>query len=155
MKYRNSTILRATRLISEAFDLDDPMNGYNNISEPEMPGRDAVQGPIDLMDGETDDSQTYDVDVANPVCPCCGARLNIVDSSDDSDDEIDLGDIEAMDKDLEPSNDDSENDDAYISLDSLDIDDEEEDEDDEESEEEEEEESEDEEEEEGEKVEAF
>lgn len=148
--YRNSTIFRASRLISEAFDLDDPMNSMDNsFAQYDQEQSQGPVGPVELADGE-DEEQSYDVDVANPVCPCCGARLNIVDSKED-DEEVDLGDIEAMDPSLEPKS-DGENEDAYVSLDSLDIDDEEEEDDEEEKNEEPEE---DEEEESGEKVEAF
>lgn len=147
--YRNSTIFRASRLISEAFDLDDPMNSFDMSSQ--VPASEApAMGPVDLADGE-DDEQTYDVDVANPVCPCCGARLNIVDSKEDEE-KVDLGDIEVMDPSLEPES-NGENEDAYVSIDDLGDDEEEDDEDDEEDSESESEE--DEEEESGEKVEAF
>lgn len=147
--YRNSTIFRASRLISEAFDLDDPMNSFD-MSSQEPASEAPAMGPVDLADGE-DDEQTYDVDVANPVCPCCGARLNIVDSKEDEE-KVDLGDIEVMDPSLEPES-NGENEDAYVSIDDLGDDEEEDDEDDEEDSESESEE--DEEEESGEKVEAF
>lgn len=149
--YRNSTIFRASRLISEAFDLDDPMNSFDMSSQEPAPEAQAM-GPVDLADGE-DDEQTYDVDVANPVCPCCGARLNIVDSKEDEE-KVDLGDIEVMDPSLEPES-NGENEDAYVSIDDLGDDEEEDDEDDEEDSESESEPEDDEEEESGEKVEAF
>lgn len=36
----------------------------------------------DLIDNkpEADSDETFDLDLSNPVCPCCGARLNVVDN---------------------------------------------------------------------------
>lgn len=149
-KYTQNTLYRASRLLGEAFDLDDPMNNF---------GPESIDVPTTDLAGATDDSpvesdeteQTYDVDVANPVCPCCGVRLNIVDSAESSEAD-DLG-VEVMDPTLEPQGSDSGNEDAYVTLDSLSFGDDEE-EDDETSEEDPEQED-DEEEEYGEKVEAF
>ena len=154
MNHRNNTIYRASRLLSEAFDLDDPMNEFGNAEENngfesfDADNNDVSADEFDKLDDKDDTDQTYDVDVGNPVCPCCGARLNIVDSNEDDDETSALPDgIEAMDASLEPKSDDAENQDAYVSIDDLGSDDEEE--------EEEETPEEDEDEESGEKIEAF
>lgn len=114
----NDTLFCASRLLSEAFDIDDPMNTI----EP------AEESPDETEDTsvETDEpAESYDVDVANPVCPCCGARLNIVDTELTNDEP----DITAMDPSLEPDNSNMENDDTYVSINDVSDDDDIEDED--------------------------
>lgn len=112
----NDTLFRASRLLSEAFDIDDPMNTMEPADEP------AEETPDETEDSpvETDEPvESYDVDVANPVCPCCGARLNIVDTELTNDEP----DITAMDPSLEPDNSNMENDDTYVSINDVSDDD--------------------------------
>ena len=111
--YRDSIILRASKLMNEAFDMDN----YNQ--DPNAPVEET-EGPEELDDTTLNDDaeQTYDVDVANPICPCCGARLNIVDNSDEESEDEENG-IEAMDPSLEPEE-YTDNDDAYVTIDDID-----------------------------------
>lgn len=143
-KHSQNTLYRASQLLSEAYDLDDPMNNFNDstdfdsTAQLEMPAETSVE-----------EEQSFEVDVANPVCPCCGARLNIVDSSE-SDDSGTIDGIEVMDASLEPASEEKDNNDTYVTLDDLSFDDEPASESEEEEDEEE-----DPDEESGEKVEAF
>lgn len=50
---------------------------------------DVIEDKIDALSDKTpkaDDDETFDLDLSNPVCPCCGARLNIIDSVPDTED---------------------------------------------------------------------
>ena len=50
---------------------------------------DVIEDKIDALSDKTpkaDDDETFDLDLSNPVCPCCGARLNIVDAVPDTED---------------------------------------------------------------------
>lgn len=47
---------------------------------------DTVQ--LDLEPQETENVEAYDIDVNNPVCPCCGKRLNIVNTNVETDEFI-------------------------------------------------------------------
>lgn len=111
----NDTLFRASRLLSEAFDIDDPMNTMEPVDSIDEPAEETEDAPA-----ETDEpAESYDVDVANPVCPCCGARLNIVDTELTNDEP----DITAMDPSLEPDNSNMENDDTYVSINDVSDDD--------------------------------
>lgn len=58
----------------------------------------ALEDKLDTMDiAKGDDDEVFDLDISNPVCPCCGSRLNIVNDAETD------GDI-----DLDGDNDDSE-----------------------------------------------
>ena len=39
-----------------------------------------------LIDKQPDADDEFDLDISNPVCPCCGARLNIIDNTADTED---------------------------------------------------------------------
>lgn len=39
-----------------------------------------------LIDKQPDADEEFDLDISNPVCPCCGARLNIIDNTADTED---------------------------------------------------------------------
>lgn len=50
---------------------------------------DVIEDKIDALSDKTpkaDDDETFDLDLSNPVCPCCGARLNIIDAVPDTED---------------------------------------------------------------------
>lgn len=117
MSYRNNTFYRASRLLREAFDFDDPMNDFDQSETEEV-----TETPEEAKE------QTYDVDVANPVCPCCGVRLNIVDTEEEDSADSETDGIEAMDASLEPTSLNDENPDTYISIDGLGAEEEEEEE---------------------------
>ena len=117
---------------------------------------DVIEDKIDALSDKTpkaDDDETFDLDLSNPVCPCCGARLNIIDSVPDkedfdnkeSDEDADIDgisdlldgegpteepetegeDISAMDDALDNVEDLGYNDDGgYVSLDNITDDDE-------------------------------
>lgn len=77
-----------------------------------------IEGRLDTIETKLDDllgqkqadpapeDEYYDLDLSNPVCPHCGARLNIVDDSaetNDIDDQIIDGDFDTEDEtDVEP-----------------------------------------------------
>lgn len=113
----------------------------------------SIEDKLDtLVDDKPEDDEEFDLDLSNPVCPCCGARLNIlntiadtediaVDDEDDSeleDTNIDgLGDlldgempetegeeITTMDDDMDSYEELGFNDDEYVSLDDEDEDEE-------------------------------
>lgn len=43
---------------------------------------------LDLEPKETKNVEAYDIDVNNPICPCCGKRLNIVNTNVETDEFI-------------------------------------------------------------------
>lgn len=120
---------------------------------------DVIEDKIDALSDKTpkaDDDETFDLDLSNPVCPCCGARLNIIDSVPDTEDfdtkegdedadidgisdlldgegpteepETEGEDISAMDDALDNVEDLGYNDDdGYVSLDNITDDDDDED----------------------------
>lgn len=50
----------------------------------------ALEDKIDTMDiAKGDDDEVFDLDISNPVCPCCGSRLNIVNDAE-TDDSVDI-----------------------------------------------------------------
>ena len=58
------------------------------IDPNDIAGRlDAIEDKLDdIADNkpQADEDETFDLDLANPVCPCCGARLNILNTVDDT-----------------------------------------------------------------------
>lgn len=78
----------------------------------------SIEGRLDTIETKLDDllgqkqadpaaeDEYYDLDLSNPICPHCGARLNIVDDSaetNDIDDQIIDGDFDTEDEtDVEP-----------------------------------------------------
>jgi len=76
----------------EDLDLDDDTEGEEDenpeIDPNDIAGRlDAIEDKLDdIADkNEPDEDETFDLDLANPVCPCCGARLNILNTVADTD----------------------------------------------------------------------
>ena len=75
----------------EDLDLDDDTEGEEEDSDldpTDIAGRlDAIEDKLDdIADkNEPDEDETFDLDLANPVCPCCGARLNILNTVADTD----------------------------------------------------------------------
>ena len=71
-------------------DLDDDTEGEEEDSDldpDDIAGRlDAIEDKLDdIADkNEPDEDETFDLDLANPVCPCCGARLNILNTVADT-----------------------------------------------------------------------
>lgn len=71
-------------------DLDDDTEGEeeDSVLDPDgIAGRlDAIEAKLDdIADkNEPDEDETFDLDLANPVCPCCGARLNILNTVADT-----------------------------------------------------------------------
>ena len=75
----------------EDLDLDDDTEGEEDenpeIDPNDIAGRlDAIEDKLDdIADkNEPDEDETFDLDLANPVCPCCGARLNILNTIADT-----------------------------------------------------------------------
>ena len=74
----------------EDSDLDDDTEGEeeDSVLDPDgIAGRlDAIEAKLDdIADkNEPDEDETFDLDLANPVCPCCGARLNILNTVADT-----------------------------------------------------------------------
>lgn len=71
---------------------DDELEGDEDenpeIDPNDIAGRlDAIEDKLDdIADkNEPDEDETFDLDLANPVCPCCGARLNILNTVADTD----------------------------------------------------------------------
>lgn len=67
---------------------DDTEDDENSEIDPnDIAGRlDAIEDKLDdIADkNEPDEDETFDLDLANPVCPCCGARLNILNTVADT-----------------------------------------------------------------------
>ena len=74
----------------EDSDLDDETEteDEDSVLDPDgIAGRlDAIEAKLDdIADKkEPDEDETFDLDLANPVCPCCGARLNILNTVADT-----------------------------------------------------------------------
>lgn len=74
----------------EDLDLDDDTEVEEEDSDldpNDIAGRlDAIEDKLDdIADkNEPDEDETFDLDLANPVCPCCGARLNILNTIADT-----------------------------------------------------------------------
>lgn len=74
----------------EDLDLDDDTEVEKEDSDldpNDIAGRlDAIEDKLDdIADkNEPDEDETFDLDLANPVCPCCGARLNILNTIADT-----------------------------------------------------------------------
>ena len=68
---------------------DDTEDDENPEIDPnDIAGRlDAIEDKLDdIADkNEPDEDETFDLDLANPVCPCCGARLTILNTVADTD----------------------------------------------------------------------
>lgn len=59
----------------EIVDMDD-LND-DDSTEGDLEDRiEALEDKVEALD-HSDDDEEFEVDLANPVCPCCGARLNI------------------------------------------------------------------------------
>lgn len=78
---------------SELTDLDATEETEEEEVDPEdqdiYSRLDVIEDKIDALSDKTpkaDDDETFDLDLSNPVCPCCGARLNIIDSVPDTED---------------------------------------------------------------------
>lgn len=54
---------------NDIVDLDDINGDLEDRVE-------ALEDKVETLD-HSDDDEVFEVDLANPVCPCCGARLNI------------------------------------------------------------------------------
>lgn len=72
----------------EDSDLDDETEDEDSDLDPDdIVGRlDVIEDKLDdIADkNEPDEDETFDLDLANPVCPCCGARLNILNTVADT-----------------------------------------------------------------------
>ena len=69
-------------------ELEDDEDENPEIDPNDIAGRlDAIEDKLDdIADkNEPDEDETFDLDLANPVCPCCGARLNILNTVADTD----------------------------------------------------------------------
>lgn len=71
-------------------DDDEGVEDDTELDPTDIAGRlDAIEDKLDdIADNkqEPDEDETFDLDLSNPVCPCCGARLNILNSIDDTED---------------------------------------------------------------------
>lgn len=74
----------------EDLDLDDDTEVEEEDSDldpNDIAGRlDVIEDKLDDIanKNEPDEDETFDLDLANPVCPCCGARLNILNTIADT-----------------------------------------------------------------------
>ena len=76
---------------ADDLDVDDEdVENDTELDPTDIAGRlDAIEDKLDdIADNkqEPDEDETFDLDLSNPVCPCCGARLNILNSIDDTED---------------------------------------------------------------------
>lgn len=135
----NNAMFRASALLCESFGTEEEDPTFT-ISTEETPAgvptveSDPTATPVEDEEEETaaeeeSEEKTYDVDVANPVCPCCGARLNIIDTTEETPAETTTDDdsgIQSMDPTLEPDNSTYDVNDTFVSIDNLNTDDDEE-----------------------------
>lgn len=133
----DNALLRASSLLFESFGAPEEEDPTFTISTEETPAgvptveSDPTATPVEEAPAEetaTEEEtagteQVYDVDVANPVCPCCGCRLNIVDTTEETPatettPEEDAA-IQAMDPSLETKNSTYDVNDAFVSIDDI------------------------------------
>lgn len=88
----------------DAEDTEDADTDLDNLDLDDA-GEDAAEGEEDaenlnnnellsridqkldqLIDKQPDADEEFDLDISNPVCPCCGARLNIIDNTANTED---------------------------------------------------------------------
>lgn len=130
MNQFNNALYRASALLCEGFSAPEEEDPTFTISTEETPvgvptvESDPTATPAEetAEEGEEEsEEKTYDVDVANPVCPCCGARLNIIDTTEETPAESDItdDDIESMDPSLEPENSTYDVNDTFVSIDDI------------------------------------
>lgn len=140
MNQFNNALYRASALLCEGFGAPEEDPTFT-ISTEETPAgvptveSDPTATPVEeapaeetATEEEEGEEKTYDVDVANPVCPCCGARLNIIDTTEETPVETTTDDsgIQSMDPSLEPDNSTYDVNDTFVSIDNLNTDDDEE-----------------------------
>ena len=68
-------------------ELEDDEDENPEIDPNDIAGRlDAIEDKLDdIADkNEPDEDEVFQLDLANPVCPCCGARLNIINTVADT-----------------------------------------------------------------------
>lgn len=91
----------------ESDDAEDAEDAEADIDDLDLDdaGEDAAEGEEDaenlnnnellsridqkldqLIDKQPDADEEFDLDISNPVCPCCGARLNIIDNTANTED---------------------------------------------------------------------
>ena len=78
-----------TDLDAEEDTTADEENDVDTENQDVFSRLDVIEDKIDALSDKTpkaDDDETFDLDLSNPVCPCCGARLNIVDAVPDTED---------------------------------------------------------------------
>lgn len=134
MNQYNNALYRASALLCEGFGAPEEEDPTFTISTEETPAgvptveSDPTATPVEeapaeetATEEEEGEEKTYDVDVANPVCPCCGARLNIIDTTEETPAESDItdSDIQSMDPTLEPKNTTYDVNDAFVSIDDI------------------------------------
>ena len=106
----------------ESDDAEDAENAEADIDDLDLDdaGEDAAEGEEDtenlnnnellsridqkldqLIDKQPDADEEFDLDISNPVCPCCGARLNIIDNTADTEDLATGEDGEDLDFDID------------------------------------------------------
>lgn len=139
----NNALYRASALLCEGFGAPEEEDPTFTISTEETPAgvptveSDPTATPVEeapteetATEEEEGEEKTYDVDVANPVCPCCGARLNIIDTTEETPAESDItaDDIQSMDPTLEPKNSTYDVNDTFVSIDNISTDDDDEEE---------------------------
>ena len=130
----NNALYRASALLCEGFGAPEEEDPTFTISTEETPAgvptvesdptaTPAEEAPAEETAAEEEEGEekTYDVDVANPVCPCCGARLNIIDTTEETPAESDItdSDIQSMDPTLEPKNTTYDVNDAFVNIDDI------------------------------------
>lgn len=75
---------------NDDLDLDTDSEGEEtedteNLNNNEL--LNSINQKLDqLIDKQPDADEEFDLDISNPVCPCCGARLNIIDNTADTED---------------------------------------------------------------------
>lgn len=106
----------------ESDDAEDAEDAEADIDDLDLDdaGEDAAEGEEDaenlnnnellsridqkldqLIDKQPDADEEFDLDISNPVCPCCGARLNIIDNTADTEDLATGEDGEDLDFDID------------------------------------------------------
>ena len=85
-----------TGLIDDGEDADDFEEDAEEALEDDEEAEDDADLDDEEMDDEEADEEVHEIDLANPVCPCCGAKLVFTDATDEEDvEELDVQPEEA------------------------------------------------------------
>lgn len=84
-----------TGLIDDGEDADDFEEDVEEaLNDDDEESEDDADLDDEEMDDEDADEEVHEIDLANPVCPCCGAKLVFTDATDEDEEDIEELDVQ-------------------------------------------------------------